>query len=181
MVARWTLLGCALLTTLSCESATEPEPPITELASWTFSAGGGSRVVSPALFFRMIVEGTGDTVFKDTSILPGDEGGSLIVEGGDPGFQGMVAHLTNGVDEMILLRVQLTASGGGGYGVLGRESYFFKTQTNPGPDLQGYEIESIRFVIEVVEHTCPGSDPNHDGIWTDYTLSGRLVIRGRPL
>lgn len=181
MIARWTLLGCALLVTLSCDSATEPATPITELASRSISWAGGTRVTSSALFFRMIAEGTGDTLFNGTSIVPGDEGRSVVADAGDPGFAGMVARLTNGVDETIRLRLQLTASGIGGYGEIGHESTFFNSKTSPGPDFQGFEIESIRFVIEAVGHACPGSDPNHDGIWTDYMLRGRLVVRGRPL
>ena len=83
-----------------------------------------------------------------------------------PEFADFVSYMTNGIDEIIYIAATtntadgtiLSGSGGGNW-----ESYLF----NGTPDLQGKNIEFIRFIIE---KNHPFSLPNGTGLEYAYTV-----------
>jgi hypothetical protein len=49
------------------------------------------------------------------------------------------------------------------------------------PDLAAYALTAVAVVVDSTRVESPGSDPNHDGIWTDGEVFGHLVIYGDSL
>jgi len=43
-------------------------------------------------------------------------------------------------------------------------------------DLRGQTVGSVKLVVDQLTIDSPGSDPNHDGIWTDAFFTGDLVF-----
>jgi hypothetical protein len=96
----------------------------------------------------------------------------------DPDFPAFAAMLSDGVNELIMKGAWDQANGPLG-GAGGEESFDLNyLVARFGPDLVGYEVECIRLVALVDMHT-PGTDPQGDGIWTDWAvLSGQYEFYG---
>jgi len=45
-------------------------------------------------------------------------------------------------------------------------------------DFAGYEVSAIELRLDEVLIESPGSDPNEDGVWTDFTIRGELIFYG---
>jgi hypothetical protein len=91
------------------------------------------------------------------------------------GFAGAVASLTNGVGGVVALG---SAPGDGPF-------ITYLTWPEPvfrlgGVDLAGLVISRIGFRLDEFASHTPGSDPNHDGVWTDFTFGATLILEGRP-
>jgi hypothetical protein len=105
--------------------------------------------------------------------------GTIWTDGSDPYFNNIVSEITNGVSGLI--EAEDRASTGVFRSVYGRsEPQFFDDQVGPsGVDLAGYTIDRIGFRVDAITIDSPGSDPNGDGIWTDFSLRGAFVFEGR--
>ena len=63
----------------------------------------------------------------------------------------------------------------------GPEADFLGASVGPnGIDLQGYVIDRIGFRLDSLTLSTPGTDPNGNGQWTDFALSGAVLFEGRP-
>jgi hypothetical protein len=78
----------------------------------------------------------------------------------DPGFDALVAGLTNGVDDYLFVLTPWPGYGGGGGG--GRESEF----GFGSPDFVGYEIDRIRLIVHDVQ-----IEPWEDGYSADVDVT----------
>jgi hypothetical protein len=105
--------------------------------------------------------------------------GTIWTDGSDPYFDNIVSEITNGVSGLI--EVEDRASTGIERSIYGAsEPQFFGDQVGPtGVDLAGYTIDRIGFRVDAITIDSPGSDPNGDGIWTDFSLRGAFVFEGR--
>ena len=75
----------------------------------------------------------------------------------DPAFYAMVDLLTDGIDNSLSIGSQGSAD----------SQYFRNVPGGNGIDLQGFEIVAITERLDSYTYTHPGSDPNHNGQWTD--------------
>jgi MYXO-CTERM domain-containing protein len=85
-----------------------------------------------------------------------------VIDGSTPGFTDAEALLTNGVDDTIWPKVV-------GASVGHRESTVFSTT-----DLAGATLQRIVVHIDQSSVASPGSNPNGDGNWTDFSVSGEV-------
>ena len=87
-------------------------------------------------------------------------------------FSGFVQSLTNGATNRIGLSSDLNGSS-----ITKPEYLFFQTSmgTN-GLDLQGFRIDRIILRLNDLKLASPGSNPNGDGIWTDYSFGCTVIF-----
>ena len=119
---------------------------------------------------------TGAPLFQGTSITTADVGRTFTVtEATDANFKDFAANLTDGKPEKI------TFSLGSGE-VRGAELSISKSGAlfNGNPDLKGNTINSIDFRINSLTLDTPGTNPNGDGVWTNYSFDGTLSVNGQP-
>ena len=185
-------------TTTSPANAAANAPPdyvVAEAPTPQWIGGGGNAIVSyleyqvcinntidtyicAPVFSPTTVARAGDTIWIDSTTPPGK---NLMVaigmEEGIPSFADFVAYVTNGEADGIWHALQMAGGGGGGTGR--SEAEFFGSAAGPsGFDLYGYAIHRIGLRIDAITIESPGSDPNGDGNWTDYSFRGTLVFEG---
>jgi len=97
--------------------------------------------------------------------------GSTVLIDDKSTLDALGAYFTNGINDTIQLSVQVGGSGGGEFE---SESSAFGT----APDFAGYTITGIGFAINSLTIDSPGSDPNNDGVWTDYTYDIDFEVYG---
>ena len=103
---------------------------------------------------------------------------TIVSSAGDPSFNFIVNALTNGTDQSFDIRL-------GSADTARYESQLFGG-IGSGPDLIGYQINSIDLLVDSLSFQSPGLDLFHDGMWTDaggqVTLSiyGELVPEPSP-
>jgi len=98
---------------------------------------------------------------------------------GGPDFDGFADLLTNGTaDRMGLLLGTSSTSLWGSTSAL--ECYWFYGDGTcaSGIDLAGSKIQTILVETTIFDVFSPGSDPNGDGIWTDYHVLANVGIYG---
>lgn len=95
----------------------------------------------------------------------------------DADFDEFVSLLTDGISFPIAT-AQWSDSGliGGGWASEEQLGLQFVVP-QLGPDLVGYEVESIRQIL-TVDIDSPGSDPYGDGVWTDWSVTGHYEFYG---
>jgi hypothetical protein len=93
----------------------------------------------------------------------------------DPNFNFVVNTLTNGVDQTLAVLIGLTNGTGSLFPF--PESQLF-AGVGTGPDLIGYQIQSFGLRVDSLSFQSPGSNPNSDGNWTDYSEQFTLSIYG---
>ena len=108
------------------------------------------------------------------TIQPGDAGTTLWEDPSTARLESFVRIITNGRANLISQDILSWASVR-----WADEAQFFGSQAGPsGTDLQGYEISRVGVRIDDIVLQSPGSDPNGDGIWTDYALRGAFTFEG---
>jgi hypothetical protein len=90
-------------------------------------------------------------------------------------FNAFIALMTDGIQETILFAV-------GGYAGT-RTGFLVSESTVVGrtPDLSGYRIDSISLHLNSLSFSTPGTDPNHDGLWTDVSFLYTLTANGAQI
>jgi hypothetical protein len=130
-------------------------PPLTETC-FTEEEGGPTLIFSP-------IDASGMTIWTDAAT---------------PNFNVIVNGLTDGVTELVGW-----TTGPPDVFITGASSFepdLFGDQVGPsGVDLAGYRIDRIGFRVDSFSLASPGTDPNGDGIWTDWTLNGTFLFEGR--
>lgn len=101
---------------------------------------------------------------------------SIIIDSG-PLLSDVTAILTNGVDDVFAYNLNSFLAGGTSAGR--PESLFFAGSPNVqnGIDFAGSSIEKIELHV-INRISSPGSNPNGNGIWTDYYFDVRLDVFG---
>jgi hypothetical protein len=105
-------------------------------------------------------------------------GTTTWTDGSNPYFDNIVSEITNGVSGPLEAEVR-ASNGAFGSSYTATELDLFGDQVGPsGVDLAGYRIDRIGFRVDEITIDSPGSDPNGDGIWTDFSLRGAFVFEG---
>ena len=180
------VLGAATMIACSHESPTSPTDLRNATASLTsespFAASSGQTLASVPILATFGVNAVGITSvhlflgFPDVPIfdevLRGNTHRMLVAGPSTPGFDTIVARLTDQVDDVMSFWSMLLPGGVGQLpGDTVRQSLLL-----PGVSLQGASIKRLRLKIEDLTIVSPGSDPNGDGSWTDYRLRATLFI-----
>ncbi len=126
-----------------------------------------------------------DIVFLDADIFDGDHEdsnphGALIMDSTDPLFAFVVGRLTDGGDHFLEFEY---IAGGNTDTIFNTESVLidFDIARETGePDFVGCEITALRWAVDLASIKTPGSDPNQNGMWTDYEIQSRIIVEGRP-
>jgi hypothetical protein len=104
--------------------------------------------------------------------------GTVWTDGSTPYFQNIVNAITNGVSGYIEAS-ETDPIGFDQFIHAGSEPQFFGAQVGPsGVDLAGYAIHRIGFRVDSISIESPGTDPNGDRNWTDFSLSGAFIFEG---
>lgn len=137
---------------------------------WGIRSSGGGLGISDEIGFEFGVEGAGDSVllFEDLVFTESDAGMNFTATSdNDSDFEAIVAQLTNGMIDEVFLNITFPSG----------DRLENRTDDSQGDsDFQGWEITSIDLVINTLEITSPGNDPNGDGNWTQVTFDGESVI-----
>jgi hypothetical protein len=151
------------------------------LATVDFTPSGGtaSTSVIGANFNAYFEEDLTSTIFASLFVDPSDVGTEFFATSSsgispDAGFDKFAEYLTNGSDNELWLGFKLLPSEGGGAS-FDFESEYFDTS----PDFLGCTIASIGLEINSFSLESPGSDPNQDGVWTDFSFNVKYNIYGQ--
>jgi len=118
----------------------------------------------PELIFPGLTH-SGTTIWTDTS---------------SPNFAVIVNELTNGEPGLISWSLEAPITGVGVGIVAVTERDLLGDQVGPsGVDLAGYTIDRIGLRADSLSFDSPGSDPNGDGIWTDFAVRATFLFEGR--
>ncbi len=116
-------------------------------------------------------------LFEGLSFTPSDVGQTFIASSAsDPDFDAFTALFTDGIQSYFMWDDD-------GSGNLLPEVSFFPTfpPSNNGVDLGGFQIDYLALRFDSLEFFSPGTDPNGNGIWTDYNYVATLSVYGQPV
>jgi hypothetical protein len=156
-------------------------------------SGGGAALVSdhlrldifyPAFFGSPDPSNPPSDLFRQFAIHASDVGTIYTLDqtNGGPNFEAFVAFLTNGINDPLTVLAGPGDFGGGGT-VPGYENTILTGLPfgSNGFDLHGFNISHITLEFTELTIVSPGSDPNHNGQWTDYTCMADVRIYGEPV
>lgn len=141
-------------------------PAETLRGSFPFTYSGGTNVAAFQAPLTLSIAPPGvfdpDAPKLEAQIDSGSDGADFVFDSGSSGFADFAAALTNGVDDRIQTKFMGSSVVNPEFATLG------------GQDLAGYL--DLRIVVHVDAATVdsPGSDPNGDGQWTTYSISGEV-------
>jgi hypothetical protein len=147
---------------------------------------GGTQAVFTHLEAKVCLPAPPSPIgFRDCNHLPSLVISPLAVSGtviwtdsSTPYFDNIVNAITDGVSGYIEA-AETDPIGFVQFIHAGSEPQFFGAQVGPsGVDLAGYAIHRIGFRVDSISIESPGTNPNGDGIWTDFSLSGAFVFEG---
>lgn len=118
---------------------------------------------------------TGLRLFASANVTPASARSSFVANASNsPDFNAVAAQLTNGsTDDNVFVETGVSTVGIAAG--LHSESYWSHGAT---ADFHGYQLTSIELYIDSVSFASPGTDPNGDGNWTDFTIARQLRFYG---
>ena len=168
--------------TISLDPATAQTDQL--LASYPIYFGGGWPEVIESFTHETYLseefgalEGEG-TLFEDFILVEGEDQIHTLSGDIDPDFPIYAELLTDGLDYWLYDRARF-ATGSHGRFDLESERLEFADDVEPAIDLFGYTLTELTRTISATLDS-PGLDPNGDGIWTDYLITGTFEIWGVP-
>lgn len=125
---------------------------------------------------------SGLDLYESSILSQSDEGRILVADASsDPDFGAIAAQLTNGYayDKVF---VEVRAIEASAAGAPWDESFWAAHPGSTAPaDFSNYILERLELVIERSSWNSPGSNPNSNGVWTDFQIDARLDFYGRPV
>ena len=153
--------------------------PVPQSIRISHSNGGGRFVATNlALNFGFSTPGPngepgvadpGTLLFESRGFATNDVGRLFLADRvTDPHFSAFANRLTNGVAEFI----HHNAFGQVDTAVM--EAVLFALASEP--DLRGYPVHTLGLRFDQIAVQTPGSDPNGDGLWTDFSYSAVILV-----
>ncbi|ACB50803.1 hypothetical protein cce_1453 [Crocosphaera subtropica ATCC 51142] len=136
---------------------------------WGVRTAGGGEIITNQIGFEYGV-GTNKTslLYENLVFDEQDVGKTFTVTATeDPDFNLIVEKLTNGIIDDVFLNVTFAN---------GDKIESTTSDSLGNTDFQGWKINSIDLVINSLEITAPGNDPNGDGNWTQVTYDVESII-----
>lgn len=153
------------------------------LDTWDGHAGTGITGMRFRLAFgEDAYFGRGIDLFEDYRFTPADALSRFAVNAtNDSDYTAIAALLTNGNPNDSIWHESGPVYGTDGPLSAGRWSEAFWAahvfSTAPA-DFSGYRLDQIVLVVDAADWTSPGSDPNGNGVWTDYLLKTHVEFFG---
>ena len=138
---------------------------------------GGARLIASAVVFSWTTED--ETKRLDWGSVTTSDVGKTFIQSSvtSPRFDLFASLLTSGTDDLLAILRHFPGVGGAGRESL--ESYwlnkFIQTET---VDFYGWQVTEISLIVNSLAFDSPGSNPNGDGIWTDYVYDVTFTIYG---
>lgn len=170
-----------LLIALAAMVATSGAANAALIGTYTADGGGGSAAVAEDMLFRIgyySYPQPAEYFFEEN--LSGGLVSYELTSGS--AFDSFAAQLTDGVDESVSFDHRLIVGGApsaGGTRSASESEILIGGAT--GEDFQDYAIDRIVMTIVSGMLDTPGSDPNNNGVWTDFSFTVRLDIFGEAL
>ena len=153
------------------------------LASVTLHGDGGFAVVANQLIFQFGYSPSSlpptNTIFETVPFTSSSIGQPFtITQLEDPDFNLIVQKLTDGLPELVWFVAELPGSG------LSSQSSFESAFFAPLPlgpdavDFEGYRITGLSLRLDQLVFDTPGSNPNRDGVWTDFSYIATVSVIG---
>lgn len=140
----------------------------------------GGPCISSSVDFDLVI----GALIKSAWVLPergltGADVGRVftVTPANAPSFDTMADVLTDGQDFYIQPKWSLP---GNSSAPAWSESECFGSQTPNHIDFQGWTVTELQVRIDKLDIQIPGSDLNHDGIWTDVDWSITVTVHGVP-
>jgi hypothetical protein len=181
------VLGLAV-SAAGSESARGSKKQLTEytLAEVPYHEAAGAGVIASQLEVWICLRSTAPSCDPDIGVQfapigVADVGGTIWRDASSaPHFNNFVAEMTDGaLDDMFFETLALGDGGGGTNAPGATDAEMFSGQAGlGGVDLLGYAIHRIGLRVEAVSIASPGTDPNGDGIWTDFTADVTFIFEG---
>jgi hypothetical protein len=181
---KFALTLSALSLSLLLNAQQQQIPGLQPLATihWSGSGGGFLGIDTGMTFTVSYSDFAGTSLFGNVVWTPGMVGQNLVdVSGSEPGYANFVSLLTDGSNERLGWMSGMTPSGGGA-GINGWETNSFLTHPSGwnGIDLHGYTMAGVGLQMNQLSINSPGSNPNHDGNWTDVSWDATLTLYTVP-
>jgi len=160
------------------------------LATAHVSGNGGIAVVASDLTLHLSLRygalESSPRIFDQFRFGPAVVGSVFSVDASSgAGYSAFVASATDGILERVYSEGMVTTPPGSPIGGLGigqspLESAFFVgvPPGGNGIDLQGFTIDRIDLRFNQLVFNTPGTDPNHNGIWTDFSYDATITFIG---
>lgn len=147
------------------------------LGTHQWSSHGGSRQIvtgGTMSLWMNLYPGSVDPVSISWVISNNDIGDTFFSDAeSGPGFSRVVDYLTNGQNDSVGI-----AFLGGGHFI--SEDTMTDVMGIPQVDFYGYDITRIGLTVNNLTFDTPGSNPNGNGIWTDYSYDVSTSFYGTP-
>jgi hypothetical protein len=125
------------------------------------------------LYYGTVINPEAPTLFSE--VLTGD---SVFTLDSGSNFDLAASRISDGINSFMTKQVTL---GNGGFDATNwLESHWLYNDPSgsSGVDLNGFEIDQFVLTISNFQLISPGSDPNGDGIWSEYSLDWSVNIHG---
>ncbi|HUR46137.1 MAG TPA: CHRD domain-containing protein [Candidatus Saccharimonadales bacterium] len=152
--------------------AISPGQPLGTIAATEISLYGGTRAIRTNMAINLY-DDAGHNITSHMRFTNGMAGKLLTISPiVQPNFLGFVQSLTNGLTNRIGLSSDINGSS------ISKPEYLFfqSSRGTNGLDLQGFLIDRIILRLNELKFGSSGSDPNGDGIWTEYSFGCTLFF-----
>lgn len=153
------------------------------LGTGSFTVGGGGGRILPVTFGVGLDAGSLSPLPPDAVLIVPQATGVTTFGTGDPGFAAASSLLTDGLATAFGAYWSDAGASRTWYGA-GNECllFFGDGSCGSGTDFLGELISSISVNVTVYDVQSPGSDPNSDGIWTDFNeVQVTVSVFGEPI
>lgn len=142
------------------------------------SGGGGGSVIVTGMEFAWSSD-EGLTMYWEV-VTPFDVGKTFHQSSAtSENFDFFASMLTSGTDDFLWIASFFPGGGGSSNGA--EESWWLnKFVPTQSVDFYGYEITDIALTVNALTIDSPGTNPNRDGVWTDYTFDVTYTIIPEP-
>ena len=149
------------------------------ILSQSYSGGGGGVPRTTWSVHQLIIDpayALVDTPLFNLNLTPADVGKTFTANLGTPFFAKNIGLATDGANN----RVALFAGNGGNLAY--EAEFFYGAPHSPfytgTADLKGYSIDHVTLHVDQLTSVSPGSEPNHEGNWSDWTFTGTVAFYG---
>lgn len=155
------------------------------IGSGSLSDNGGIRDILKRPTFSVEIAEVDDEGFEQFPGIPifskrlaqSDVGNPFkVTPGNTANFSQIETLLTNGANDLITFGIS------GNRGLSSSVGRFESSFTlNDAVDFKGFDLRSLTVTVDSLEVASPGTNPNGDGIWSDFSAAYSLKVSAKPV
>ncbi len=154
----------------------------TVLTEAHLTIGGGTAQITNRLSLWIEIGSPPARLFEDIYVQASDAGHTFTIgPGDDADFAAFAARLTDGQTSVLSYGVNVGNSSASRSPFSELELFTVLPPGNNGVDLGGFVIDHFALRFDTLGIVSPGSDPNRDGVWTDFSPSATFSVYGQPI